>query len=135
MSYIENEKFIWFGTLLEIRKERVIKIQSKAGNKIISNDERRLIMRHIIEGTNESTPAYSHSDGSLSLKRDFVWNFDSLIQKEKSYGQALLATLKLWKERVTFRRELARINDRLLDDIGLTRAVIERETDKWFWQA
>ena len=42
--------------------------------------------------------------------------------------------LRLWRTRARQRRALARLDDRLLDDIGLTREDARRETSKWFWQ-
>jgi uncharacterized protein YjiS (DUF1127 family) len=39
-----------------------------------------------------------------------------------------------WRERGRQRRDLARLNDRLLRDIGLTRADVEGEIVKRFWQ-
>ncbi len=41
---------------------------------------------------------------------------------------------RTWRERGRQRRDLARLNDRLLRDIGLTRADVEGEVMKRFWQ-
>ncbi|MBF0277405.1 MAG: DUF1127 domain-containing protein [SAR324 cluster bacterium] len=43
-------------------------------------------------------------------------------------------TLKLWKERIEYRRSLNFLNDHLLEDVGLTRDDVENEQNKWFWQ-
>jgi uncharacterized protein YjiS (DUF1127 family) len=40
-----------------------------------------------------------------------------------------------WLERVHQRRHLAQLSDHMLKDIGLTRADVEAETSKPFWQA
>ena len=40
-----------------------------------------------------------------------------------------------WKDRVSQRRTLARLDDRLLRDMGLTRADVDQEVSKPFWQA
>jgi uncharacterized protein YjiS (DUF1127 family) len=40
-----------------------------------------------------------------------------------------------WHERSTQRRILARLDDRMLRDVGLSRADVEREVAKPFWQA
>ncbi len=45
-------------------------------------------------------------------------------------ADALLA----WAERARQRRLLATLDDRLLDDIGLSRADVSRESDKPFWR-
>ena len=39
-----------------------------------------------------------------------------------------------WHERADQRRDLAGLDDRLLKDIGLSRADAYRESAKWFWQ-
>lgn len=45
-----------------------------------------------------------------------------------------LALLRLWHERARQRRALARLDDRLLRDIGITRAEANREINKPFWR-
>ena len=42
--------------------------------------------------------------------------------------------LGLWYERSHQRRDLARLDDRLLKDIGLDRATVEMEIAKPFWR-
>ena len=44
-------------------------------------------------------------------------------------------TLMLWYERHRQRRHLARLDERLLRDIGIDRADAMREVSKPFWQA
>ncbi len=39
-----------------------------------------------------------------------------------------------WMDRARQRRALQALDDRLLKDIGVTRADVELETAKWFWQ-
>ena len=39
-----------------------------------------------------------------------------------------------WHERARSRRQLQGFSDRMLQDIGLTRAQVEVETDKPFWR-
>ena len=45
-----------------------------------------------------------------------------------------IETLLVWRERRRERRDLASLNDQMLHDVGLTRADIEREYRKPFWQ-
>lgn len=42
--------------------------------------------------------------------------------------------LRLWRERSSQRHALSKLDDRLLDDIGLTREQARRERLKYFWQ-
>ena len=43
-------------------------------------------------------------------------------------------TLTKWQERANGRRELLGLNERMLHDIGISRADAEREADKPFWR-
>lgn len=43
-------------------------------------------------------------------------------------------TLQSWRERARGRRELARLSDRALKDIALSRADALREAEKPFWR-
>jgi uncharacterized protein YjiS (DUF1127 family) len=56
---------------------------------------------------------------------------------DASLGRMLLRapeTLNLWYERSRQRRQLARMDDRLLRDIGVDRASAMEEASKPFWQ-
>jgi uncharacterized protein YjiS (DUF1127 family) len=46
----------------------------------------------------------------------------------------VLATLGEWRRRMREREQLARLDDRMLQDIGLTRADAEFLSDKPFWR-
>ena len=60
----------------------------------------------------------------------------SCDRTHQSNSWPILATLLLWMERHRQRDALrSRVDDkRLLDDIGLSREQVLRETDKAFWQ-
>lgn len=45
-----------------------------------------------------------------------------------------VALIKVWNHRVRVRRQLAMLDDHLVDDIGLTPSQIRHETQKSFWQ-
>ena len=45
------------------------------------------------------------------------------------------ATLNAWNERREQRRQLLSLGDRLLQDIGLNRGDVYRESRKWFWES
>jgi uncharacterized protein YjiS (DUF1127 family) len=47
----------------------------------------------------------------------------------------LLATLAVWRRRIRERQQLARLSERDLRDIGLSRAALYSELRKPFWQA
>ena len=47
----------------------------------------------------------------------------------------IVQTLENWAERARQRRELARLDDRMLKDIGLNRATMQAEVAKPFWLA
>lgn len=49
--------------------------------------------------------------------------------------KAAFATLCDWQERALMRHRLASLDDRMLDDMGLTRAAVEAEAAKPFWRA
>ncbi|WP_035692598.1 DUF1127 domain-containing protein [Azospirillum halopraeferens] len=46
----------------------------------------------------------------------------------------VLDTLALWRHRVTTRRELSRLDERMMRDIGVSPLDVEVETAKHFWQ-
>jgi uncharacterized protein YjiS (DUF1127 family) len=48
---------------------------------------------------------------------------------------AAIESVLLWNDRGRDRRHLASLDDRMLRDIGLSRADVEREYRKSFWQA
>ncbi len=47
---------------------------------------------------------------------------------------ALLATLSLWYQRARSRRQLARLDERLLADVGISPSERQAELDKPFWR-
>lgn len=51
-----------------------------------------------------------------------------------SVGSRILARLGEWRRRARDRAELASLDDRMLRDVGLTRADAEFLSNKPFWQ-
>jgi len=49
-------------------------------------------------------------------------------------AHSFIATLRLWRRRMRERDQLGRLDDRMLKDIGITRAEALRLSDKPFWQ-
>ena len=58
----------------------------------------------------------------------------SMIQRVEAAAVKDRKTLATWASRTKGRRQLAELNDRMLKDIGLTRAEVLVEIDKYFWQ-
>ena len=54
--------------------------------------------------------------------------------KDLSTLQIAMAWICVWAERSRQRRALRELDDRLLDDIGLTREQAQNEASKFFWQ-
>jgi uncharacterized protein YjiS (DUF1127 family) len=62
----------------------------------------------------------------------------AVAQAPVRVGQAIAAGLLTvfdWRERAVQRRMLADLDDRLLRDLGLTRADVYKECRKQFWEA
>ncbi|MFQ5995527.1 MAG: DUF1127 domain-containing protein [Acidiferrobacterales bacterium] len=59
----------------------------------------------------------------------------SVAQQARDFISRALDTVAAWHERARQRRHLMELDDRLLQDIGLTRADVARETGKSFWEA
>ncbi len=57
----------------------------------------------------------------------------SAVQQARGFLTRAVYTLEAWHERARGRRRLMELDDRLLKDIGLTRADVARETSKPFW--
>ena len=51
------------------------------------------------------------------------------------FFSSLYATVRQYIQRSRSRAQLARLDDRMLKDIGINRAEARRETRLWFWQA
>jgi uncharacterized protein YjiS (DUF1127 family) len=49
-------------------------------------------------------------------------------------AQSVVATLRAWRQRLRERDQLARLDDRMLSDIGLTRADAQYLASKPFWR-
>ena len=56
------------------------------------------------------------------------------VERIEAFAAKVTGTLRTWSRRSSDRRILAYMSDRMLADIGLTRAEIDREVAKFFWQ-
>lgn len=59
----------------------------------------------------------------------------SLVSRIENMLAEVSNTLNVWAARSRDRRQLASLSNRMLDDIGLSRAQVSAETDKFFWQS
>jgi uncharacterized protein YjiS (DUF1127 family) len=69
--------------------------------------------------------------------RPVAWNRSRLRRLRRtllSSPSFVLRTVRLWSEQARTRKELAELPDRILQDVGLTRADVVTETDKPFWR-
>ena len=58
----------------------------------------------------------------------------AVIERVEAIAAKVSGTARMWVRRSNDRRLLAMMNDHLLQDIGLTRAEVARESAKFFWQ-
>ena len=58
----------------------------------------------------------------------------SMVQRIEAAAKKVIATFSTWGSRIEDRRALSLMSNRLLTDIGLTRAQVSVEVDKYFWQ-
>ena len=65
-----------------------------------------------------------------SAQRQVVGLAPALARAPKAFIDLLLA----WQERAEQRGRLRRLDDRLLRDVGLSRADVEMEANKPFWR-
>ena len=58
----------------------------------------------------------------------------AVVERVEGVSAKAVNIARTWVRRSNDRRMLARMNDRLLNDIGLTRFDVNLEADKYFWQ-
>jgi uncharacterized protein YjiS (DUF1127 family) len=56
------------------------------------------------------------------------------IERVEGFAASVSGGIKLWVRRSNERRLLGQMNQRMLNDIGLTVADVEKEAAKFFWQ-
>ncbi len=70
--------------------------------------------------------------GRRQGRRDWYSAGDEIRLRREAFAQ-IARTLALWLARRRQRRDLARLDDHLLKDIGVTREQAAREAAKPFW--
>ena len=58
----------------------------------------------------------------------------AMVQKIEATAKSVDKTVGTWITRTESRRQLARLNDHMLNDIGLNRYDVVNEISKRFWQ-
>jgi len=57
-----------------------------------------------------------------------------LVERVEAAADKVVGTFRVWASRSRDRQQLGRMSDRMMQDIGLTRADVELELNKYFWQ-
>ena len=56
------------------------------------------------------------------------------VERIEGFAATVKRGIQLWARRSNERRLLGQMNQRMLDDIGLTTADVAKESAKYFWQ-
>jgi uncharacterized protein YjiS (DUF1127 family) len=79
---------------------------------------------------------FSDNSAALGLRRDrLVWGPSWHHRGLMRLGGSVVRVVWAWTERSRQRRALAKLDDRLLRDIGLTRDQARRECANPFWRS
>ena len=57
-----------------------------------------------------------------------------VVERVEGFGTRATNVIRTWVRRSNDRRQLSQMNERMLNDVGLTRFDVSLETDKYFWQ-
>lgn len=75
---------------------------------------------------------------SVCIEQNHHNNFSQSLSacNEKSYKSVYQITkkIKYWMERSHQRKQLAKLDDRMLNDIGLSREQVKKEISQPFWK-
>lgn len=72
---------------------------------------------------------------SMALRSVHTVDHDSLATVVSHRLNQFLDTVAEWHSRAVSRRELAQLDDRMLQDIGVSNVEVEREISKPFWRS
>ncbi|MGH6931259.1 MAG: DUF1127 domain-containing protein [Dongiaceae bacterium] len=81
-----------------------------------------------VNHTNYAGHPASLVDSFVNIARNGLGAIDQALTQVADHGAS-------WAQRIADRRTLQTLDDHVLHDIGLSRADIEREASKRFWQA
>ena len=57
-----------------------------------------------------------------------------VVERAEGFGTKAINVVRTWVRRSNDRRMLTQMNERMLDDVGLSRFDVSVGTDKFFWQ-
>ncbi len=69
-----------------------------------------------------------------SYQNNFSQNLSTCIQSDVSLVQRIVKRLQIWAGRSQQRKALARLDDHMLADIGVSRGQALQEMNKPFWK-
>ena len=72
---------------------------------------------------------------SMALRSIHHTDHDTLATIVMHRVNQVLDTVAEWHQRAVSRRELAQLDDRMLQDIGVSNVDVEREISKPFWRS
>lgn len=72
--------------------------------------------------------------GGVLLKSDKRMVTDDHSAMQSFSKESIIKTVKVWMQRSKQRKQLARLDKHLLDDIGLTEKQVKNEISKPFWK-
>jgi uncharacterized protein YjiS (DUF1127 family) len=75
-----------------------------------------------------------HRDPNLSSREQYGKNRTAPDQEIREPNMSAMKTIRKWQQRVRARHELAALGDRMLKDIGITRADAVAQAGKPFWK-
>ena len=63
-----------------------------------------------------------------------VYDIDSKYKSLRLLAKKSIKKIEFWMERSKQRKELAALDDRMLEDIGYTQSEVQKEISKPFWK-
>ncbi len=88
-------------------------------------------MPRVTEDTDMSN--YSYNAQAAIAAPEVNVDGRELTQALQRFAANVFTTVLEWQERARQRRRLSELDDRMLKDIGLSRADVHREIEKPFW--
>jgi len=87
----------------------------------------------VTEDTTMSNDSYSYGAQAIAAAPEVRVEGREFARTLQRFATNIFTTVLDWQERARQRRRLSELDDRMLKDIGLTRADVSREVEKPFW--